>query len=184
MHCFTRSIFLEISHPVCCFHADSSHETSSSSVILFKESTLEKCKKILKLRKDCSLKYANVILPAATNGISGFHMDCYRRFIALPKNARSNVQVKMNDTEKSLNTEKPPMTRSSHGAYPTPSKTTGVFPKACIFCNRLRKKVRGVEHKLISAKTRKFEANIRKFVEWKHDRSLATRINGVHFGVK
>lgn len=50
--------------------------------MVFKYKTLEKYKDILSIRKDHVLKYKNVILPTAINGIQDFHLNCYETFTA------------------------------------------------------------------------------------------------------
>lgn len=60
------------------------NENSDENVNMFSEETLEKCKKILRLRKLHNLKYSEVILPREYLD-GGHHARCYRVFTALKK---------------------------------------------------------------------------------------------------
>ena len=67
---------------------------------------------------------------------------------------------------------------------PKPSKTSGVFASACLFCGKERKKIQGKEQKLTKAETKTFEANIKKYAIWKNDNLLLAKITDVDFAAK
>ena len=54
-------------------------------VILFNESSLLKCEKILSLQKGQGLKYSTFELPAKLDKYYGYHMESYRKFTGLSK---------------------------------------------------------------------------------------------------
>lgn len=50
---------------------------------LFTQDTLNKCTDILKIRKEHNLKFQNVNFPSVLSDIEGYHVKCYRNFMAL-----------------------------------------------------------------------------------------------------
>lgn len=51
----------------------------------FQVEALKRCKKILKVRNEFQLKYANIHLPETPNEIQGYHAKCYKQFTAIQK---------------------------------------------------------------------------------------------------
>ena len=67
---------------------------------------------------------------------------------------------------------------------PKVAKRTGVFSSVCLFCDQGRKRVQGVNQKLVNVETKDFEGKIRKYVEWMEDSKLAAKISGGDFTAK
>ena len=145
----------------------------------FNESSLAKCRSVLIARKQEKLKYADIILPEHIGTNKGYHLPCYRKFVALSKAQRErlNANHPKNDTPKISRINR------SDVKSPKPDDRTGKFPTVCLFCCKDRKKVQGVEQKLCNVQTDNFEANIRKYARWKGDDQLITRIAEVNFHV-
>lgn len=53
--------------------------------IKFTSKILGKCHEILKIRKFHKLKYADVVLPEDVSETAGYHVQCYRHFVAIMK---------------------------------------------------------------------------------------------------
>ena len=51
----------------------------------FVNDTLNKCVYILSIRKESNLHSNNVILPQEVNEYQTYHVECYRRFTAVPQ---------------------------------------------------------------------------------------------------
>ena len=62
------------------------------NITLFTDDTLMKSKVVLDKGKEQKLKYCEVTLPEVTDRKHGFHSQCYRGFIALPKSHRENYK--------------------------------------------------------------------------------------------
>ena len=117
--------------------------------------TLDKCRRLLSIRKTKNLKYKEVVLPEQQKNMlttkkTGYHADCYRKFIALGRNA----PPKNDDVE-----SKSVHARSSTVAIV--SLSTGIMPKICIFCTKKDKKHNGSKQKLVSVETGYFEERSR-----------------------
>ena len=117
--------------------------------------TLDKCRRLLSIRKTKNLKYKEVVLSEQqktmlTTKKTGYHADCYRKFIALGRNA----PPKNDDVE-----SKSVHARSSTVAIV--SLSTGIMPKICIFCTKKDKKHNGSKQKLVSVETGYFEERSR-----------------------
>ena len=88
----------------CSFFADSccvlhcGNGSSDGKIIRFVDHTLDKCRTVLSIRKTKNLKYKEVVLPENVNNKkTGYHAECYRKFIALGRNAppkNDNVESK------------------------------------------------------------------------------------------
>lgn len=63
----------------------------SPPLTTFSKSLLEKCKNILKIRKNNDLSMKDAKVPVEINNVQKYHLKCYRLFTALPKKYRSNV---------------------------------------------------------------------------------------------
>ncbi|XP_011858114.1 PREDICTED: uncharacterized protein LOC105555695 [Vollenhovia emeryi] len=59
--------------------------TRDMKVIIFTNETLTKSCKISKIRKNFGLKYEDVVLPTSVNVTEGYHVSCYKNYIALKK---------------------------------------------------------------------------------------------------
>lgn len=86
---FCFRFFTELPKPTCVLCA-----TSSDKVILFKQSTLQKCHEIFKARSGSRSKWSNVKLPSVIDSLSGYHTSCYRNYTAYscPKPGPSESQ--------------------------------------------------------------------------------------------
>ena len=80
--------------------------------MLFVDDSLEKCRKIMEVRKLKQRKYMDVCLPSSVDESSGYHMDCYCRFTTLLKPDREYLAT-LNKEQKKFSSTK---TRSSIGA--------------------------------------------------------------------
>ena len=179
---------------VCNLH---SGETPSNeeTILCFNVNSLKKCQDILEARKGQNLKYSSFILPEKVDNTHGYHLSYYRRFVALSKAQRMKMESMVTQdslqdcstsTETSEKQDEPESTRTTRSEItsPKPSSRTGIFPNACLFCDQARKKVKGVEQKLISAQTKAFEESIRKYIKWMEDSKLNTRLTGIDFSAK
>ena len=68
-----------------CFVFHDGAGKDEEPIVLFADDSLEKCRKILEVRKLEKRKYMDVCVPSFVDENSGYHMDCYRRFTALVK---------------------------------------------------------------------------------------------------
>ena len=100
-------------------------------------------------------------------------MSCYRKFTTLSKTQRENNNNICNQHDQPSQ-----ITPSNLTSPATPSRT-GIFPKVCLFCNKERKKVKGKEQKLTDVETSIFEANIRKYANWKEDSIMLAKISQI-----
>ena len=101
---------------------------------LFTGDTLRESKIVLDIRKEQKLKYCEVTLPEVTDRKHGFHIECYRRFIALPRFHRVNYKdqlEKLHQPRKEKSTVV--STRSSFSPKTIQVSSTGAFQKKCIF---------------------------------------------------
>ena len=111
------------------------------NIILFTNDTLMKSKIVLDIRKEQKLKYCEVTLPEVTDRKHSFHIECYRRFIALPKSHRENYKdqrEKLHQPRKEKSTVV--STRSSFLPKTIQVSSSDVFQKTCIFCLQTVKK--------------------------------------------
>ena len=109
------------------------------AIIFFTPDTIKRCTDILEVRKHCSLKYADSVLPEEVDDMHGYHRSCYQKFIALSKAHRDAISKGAPpDTENVPSSSVNRMTRSNIQT-PKPTDRTGIFPEVCIFCSRARK---------------------------------------------
>ena len=130
---------------------------------------MEKCKSILAIRKKQNLKYKDAQIRPVVTQNHGFHIECYRKFIALSQAQRKSIQDKKNDTNSV------PLTRSRIPTPAVPVSSTGVFPKICIFCMK-KEKHNNVKEKLHAASTENFQEKIKKYASWLNDQTMLLRI--------
>ena len=76
-----------------------------TNIIPFNESSLENCRPILEVRKLQNLKYSTATLPSTVDLIQGYHMSCYRRFVALSKAHRINIETTKMESSKNSATD-------------------------------------------------------------------------------
>ena len=75
------------SDPVCSIHI--THAEEGDRITLFKDENLHTCKEVLAHRKKYNLKHSHLELPEDVDGKHGFHIGCYRKFVALSKKHRA-----------------------------------------------------------------------------------------------
>ena len=77
-----------------------SHEKESDaysgSFVLFNSNSLKKCQSISKARQIKNLKYSDAKLPVSIELVMGYHMTCYRRFVAPSKEERGKWKKQKN----------------------------------------------------------------------------------------
>ena len=127
---------------VCVFHDGARKD--EEPIGLFTDDSLEKCRKIMEVRKLKQRKHMDVCLPSSVDESSGYHMDYYRRFTALVKPDREYLAT-LNKKQKKISSTK---TRSSTGASFIATKS-GVFVKQCILCKKKDMKFKGAKQILI-----------------------------------
>ena len=130
------------------------------------------------------------LLPLEPDKAHGYHIYCYRRFIALSKaqkltmeSAESNAPSKESPTIQTIRCPEVTSTRRTRSEIISPRPSSGTGNKTFV-CDQTRKKVKGVEQKLVSALTKDFEKSIRYFVRWMNDETLETRLEGTDFAAK
>ena len=124
-------------------------------------------------RKAGNLKYSEAVLPCAIDNLSGYHISCYRKFVALPKKHRSNEE------DKPKSTSRRSLKRSLES-----SSSAGIFKPECIFCRQSRKRSCGKTIPLVNATSEEIEESVKKFAAWKNDQEMLTRLSGVDFVAK
>lgn len=68
----------------CCINSGNGQE-NDGKIFVFNLETLSEFLETLRIRKDHNLKHSDFEIPSICDDVTGFHMDCYRRFIALSK---------------------------------------------------------------------------------------------------
>lgn len=58
---------------------------TSGKILLYNEKTLTKNHIILQARQNHNLKYSDVVLPSQISSTVGYHVCCYKNFIAIKK---------------------------------------------------------------------------------------------------
>ena len=149
-------------------------------ITIFNQDSLRKCQDILKIRKRNKLKYHDqVALPTIQDSFHGYHMSCYRRFVALSQSQRSRIESAAKEKEPEITR----LTRASSDII-NGSSSAGIFKPVCLFCQQSRKRLKGVQQKLVSVETKEFEKNIKKYTEWKNDENMLRAITSVDFVAK
>ena len=85
----------------------------------------------------------SIVLPESIETNRGYHVVCYRRFIALSQQQRE----KIGEQRSSITSPK------SHS-------NAGIFPKIFLFYSSARKKVKGKEQKLVNVETSEFQEKV------------------------
>ena len=170
-----------LSDPFCVLHAASNEKCTSEAIIIFKPETLRRCEDILSFRKQQQLKYYNkVTLPTALDDSSGYHISCYRRFVALSEAQRKRFNEISSNTNNEENFRAATTRNNTESGVQTKS-ASGVFRAVCLFCQQARKRVKGTEQKLVNVETKDFEENIRKYATWKNDEYMLRNISNIDF---
>ena len=153
----------------CALHCGDG--SSAGTTAPFDDHTLDKCSKVLSIRKAKNLKYKEVVLPENVNKKTGYHAECYRKFTALGR----NTLPKCDDVEsKSVHTR-------SKSTLASGSSSTGIMSKICIFCTKKDKKQNGSKQKLVLVKAGDFEEKIKKYATTPGDQALSSKLGRVDF---
>ncbi|KAL4720138.1 hypothetical protein ACJJTC_000486 [Scirpophaga incertulas] len=134
---------MESDHVVCVI----CNEDTDEKTVRFTETTLNKSKSILKIRKDNNLKFKDISLPEEINENTGYHVKCYKNFLAVMKKYRtsesstsSNLPAsssEMSSTNVEAVTVAPPIATEESGASTSaevPVTKTSHADKICVFC--------------------------------------------------
>lgn len=78
---------MESEHVVCVICG----EETGEKTVQFTAITLDKSKSILKIRKDNNLKCNDISLPEEVNANTGYHVKCYKNFLAVMKKYRTSA---------------------------------------------------------------------------------------------
>ena len=106
--------------------------STSGEIVLFKETTLQRCKNIPEIRRHEKLKYNEVILPECINGSDGFHLECYKKSTALSEKECEKIKLE-NETENKKHKSLTEPLMWSEVTSQIPSLSRGLFPTVCIF---------------------------------------------------
>ena len=111
-------------------------------------------------------------------------MSCYRKFIALSKKQKEIFdKMVIASNEATVRPTTSPLTRSNVNS-PKCTGNAKIFPKLCIICKQRRKKVNGVEQKLVKTDTDCFAHNLRKYAIWLEDEEMLATISNVDLFAK
>lgn len=77
---------MESEHVVCVI----CNVKTGEKTVQFTSTTLDKSKSILKIRKDNNLKFNDISLPEEVSANSGYHVKCYKNFLAVMKKYRTS----------------------------------------------------------------------------------------------
>lgn len=104
------SVNASVALPRCCLHLDSYADASIGRIILFNETTIQKCreKRDVRLRLNIKSKFNNIALPDEINGTTGYHSTCYKSYCAvgLPKvDSSSSIESCVSTVDGTTNNE-------------------------------------------------------------------------------
>ena len=86
---YLRTIFHLCSR--CVLHGGT-EGVNAGNVLLFNENTLSGRKFVLTIRKSEEPKYSSIVLLESIETDRGYHLVCYRRFIALSQQQREKME--------------------------------------------------------------------------------------------
>lgn len=69
-------------------------KSKKGKVKIFNQNTLDKCMKILKIRKKFNFKFHDVRLPSVLSSIEGYHTRCYCNFTAVKRSKTEEGSAK------------------------------------------------------------------------------------------
>lgn len=87
---------METEHVACVV----CNQNIDDKTIKFTTSTLNKSKSILKIRKENNLKFNDIILPEEVNDNTGYHVKCYKNFLAVMKKYRQHEPMSSTSSKK------------------------------------------------------------------------------------
>ena len=134
-------------------------------------------------RKKQNLKYSTVALPNAVNETHGYHLGCYRRFMALSQKQREKM-IESSKQDKKVAAGKSKMRTRSSITAPKPTSNTGVFPSVCLFCCSQRKKFKGVDQKLLHVTEDSLQSSIEGYAKDMNDEEMLIRMSTIDFSTK
>lgn len=116
-------------------------------------------------------------------------MICYRRFVVPSKVQRGKIEKAKKLKEQSCENN---VQNSEEDIVPTrimkstiksskPAQSTVVFSKVFLVCNQASKRIKGKEQEMPSAESKNLQQNIRKYIGWKDDQILSTRLSNIVF---
>lgn len=73
-------------------------------IVVFSETTLRKCKSVLKIRQNNKLKYNDVNLPLEVSSTEGYHTRCYSNFTALSGRYKEELSISCTKSHSSAGT--------------------------------------------------------------------------------
>ena len=162
-------------------------------VFFFSNLILTDCLEILRIRKENNLAHNSFHVPIICDETSGFHMNCYRRFTALGKKYRKEMTSPINLPTPVLLREKRTKyddhsTNFRSGISPS-SNNLVLFPKLCIFCDKVKLIIKGEKQKLTKVEIKDggkfpFQENLSKYAEILNDAKMKARISDVNLGAK
>ena len=158
--------------PMCILHIGSGE--TDGEVKLFNENagTWQKVMLSVKFRSAMSgkSKYNSVIktLPNKPSENCGYHSSCYKNFTATAKLPAESTSVPSYTTRQQVVSPK--------------SSSSGVLEKKCIFCNQVRKKVKGKYQNLTKNASSETEFLIRDAMLQLDDNTLGLRIGNYKYG--
>ena len=129
---YLRTIFHLCSR--CVLHRGT-EGVNAGNILLFNENTLSERKFVPTNRKNEELKYLSIVLLESIETDRGYHIVCYRRFIALSQQQREITGEQWGSGSQN----KTVLTRSGITS-PKCNSNAGIFPKICLFCSSARKK--------------------------------------------
>ena len=99
----------------------------SGKILLFHEDSLQKCRAMLNERKKQNIKYSTVALPDEVDKTHGYHLGCYRRFMALSQKQREKM-IESSKQDNTVAAENSKIRTRSSITAPKPTSNTGIFP--------------------------------------------------------
>lgn len=103
------SVNTSVAVPKCYLHLDS-YADANGRIILFNETTIQKCreKKDIRSRLNRKSKFSNIILPDEIDGTTGYHSGCYKSYCAVgfPKaSSSSSIESSVSTAGETANDE-------------------------------------------------------------------------------
>lgn len=172
-------------------HVNNKDGNQNEEIILFKESTLQKCREVFAIRQGTNTKYRNVVLPSTVNSNQGYHVRCYKTYTAVPTAKSTTDQDKplpvgfqpgQNSTLQLPEASSTVQLRSSSTLKA--NTRTGILEEKCIFCKKKDRKHKGVKEKLVQCQTKNIELSIRNDAKTLGDVDFLGEINAMDFVAK
>ena len=114
-------------------------------------------------------------LPDVYGDCDGYHSSCYSNYTAIRGNDASGMEVE--------ETEKHHVFLRSESTI-SPAGSSGILPTVCIFCNKARKKKKGIELPLGSYEYDAPELNVKEAAQSLNDNDMLAKIGDTGFHSK